>query len=170
MWVHARQPALVGYWPSPASMIVGIVGSEEIKFTRRTEAAAKHAILDVLTRYKADGVASGACHLGGIDVWAIAGARHVGIPEDRLFEYPPKHQRWEPNGYKLRNEKIVHRSDALVCITVRELPHTYDGMRFDGCYHCDKITPRPAPHVKSGGCWTMHYAARLGKPTELIII
>jgi hypothetical protein len=151
-------------------VIVGIVGSEESKFTRRTEAAAKHAILDVLKRYGATGVTSGACHLGGIDVWAIAGARHVGIPEDQLFEYPPKHLRWTPTGYKHRNEQIAHRAQALVCITVRELPHTYAGMRFDGCYHCDKITPRPAPHVKSGGCWTMHYAAKLGKPTELIII
>lgn len=151
-------------------MLLGIVGSEESKFTRQTEAQAKRAILDLFAKYKPEGVVSGACHLGGIDRWAIDGGRYWGIPENWLIEYPPAHQRWTPNGYKLRNEKIAQKADAVICITVRDLPHNYGGMRFASCYHCDKITPRPAPHVKSGGCWTMHYAARLGKPTELIII
>ncbi len=151
-------------------MIVGIVGSEESKFTRKTEGLAKHAILDAIKRYGATGIVSGGCHLGGIDKWAIAGGRHVGIPEDRLIEYVPKHLRWEPNGYRLRNEKIAQRGDVCVCITVRELPNSFRGMAFDQCYHCEKIDPKHRKHFKSGGCWTMHYAASLGKPIELIII
>jgi hypothetical protein len=59
----------------------------------------------------------------------------------------------------------VHASTKVVCITVRELPLGYKGMRFDWCYHC-----RTGAHVKSGGCWTMKQAAKLGKLTELIVI
>lgn len=38
-------------------------------------------------------------------------------------------------------------------------------MRFHGCYHCEEPN-----HVKSGGCWTVKYAKKLGKVGSVIII
>ena len=56
----------------------------------------------------------------------------------------------------------------MVCITVKELPINYRGMRFpQGCYHCK--TP-PESHVKSGGCWTALQARKMGKQTRLEIL
>ena len=143
------------------TVIVGIVGSEAAKFTPETEREARRAIRRVIRG--ATLVVSGACHLGGIDVWAIEEARAAGIP---TREYPPATHRWE-GGYKQRNLQIAEHSDKVVCITVKELPPGYVGMRFPLCYHCG--TP-PDHHVKSGGCWTMKQARRAGKETELVII
>jgi hypothetical protein len=38
-------------------------------------------------------------------------------------------------------------------------------MKFDLCYHCGT-----KDHVKSGGCWTVKYARKLGKQGKVIII
>jgi hypothetical protein len=135
-------------------MVIGIVGSESIKFTPETEAAAKKIIRDLLTRPGVTGVSSGACHLGGIDAWAEEIGKELGLD---LFIYPPKTQSWE-TGYKPRNLQIVKASDEVYCITVKELPLNYKGMRFDYCYHC-----KTRDHVKSGGCWTAKQAQKKGK-------
>ena len=50
-------------------MKVGIVGHEAAKFTPETEHAARQIIRTLLATPDAI-VVSGACHLGGIDVWA----------------------------------------------------------------------------------------------------
>lgn len=142
-------------------MILGIVGSEWAKFTPYTETRARVAIQAAIKRYGADEVVSGACHLGGIDEWAIEEALEVGIG---TRNFPPAQRSWE-GGYKPRNIQIAQAADAVVCITLRELPDTYRGMTFKLCYHCGVDT-----HVKSGGCWTMKYAQKIGKKGELIVI
>ncbi len=156
---------------------LGIVGSEAAKFTPATERAARAAICGLFHKYKPVEVVSGACPLGGIDLWAIEEAKgFVNVCAGAVIpvattEYAPQVHEWQPHvgiGYKERNLQIVKRSDVVVCITVKELPKEYlldGGMRFDSCYHCGTTD-----HVKSGGCWTMKEAKRAGKGTELVVI
>jgi hypothetical protein len=140
---------------------VGIVGSEGAKFTPETEKTARDVIVDLLMRDGVTEVVSGACHLGGIDVWAAEIGRMLGL---RVTEFPPKTKSWN-DGYKPRNILIAENSDEVHCITLRALPASYTGMRFTHCYHCDSTD-----HVKSGGCWTMLRARRLGKIGELHVV
>ena len=142
-------------------MIVGIVGSEEAKFTPLGKQRAMELIEGILKQPDVESVVSGGCHLGGIDIWA----RDVGMKfELNVTEYLPKIHAWE-TGYKPRNLLIAQRSDVVHCITIREYPKQYTGMRFAFCYHCGVDT-----HIKSGGCWTMKEAAKLGKPNFLYIV
>ena|SRR5690242_2146561 len=156
-------------------MIICIVGSEAAKFTQETEAEARKAILTSLS--PGDVVISGACHLGGVDAWAIEEAKALGL---QWKEYPPAKKTWA-GGYRDRNLDMAEACDKCVCITVSKYPDGYAGMRFetkwDGdvstpftpepiCYHCKLI----GNHVKSGGCWTMKQAWKLGKITQLIVV
>lgn len=138
-------------------MIIGIVGAEEAKFTEDTKAAAIAIIIEVLTADGVTGFSSGHCHLGGIDIWAEEIGIDLGLDP---YIYQPNRRQWD-GGYKERNMKIGIRSDIVHCITVKELPPTYTGMRFPLCYHC-----RSTDHIKSGGCWTAKYAQRIGKPAK----
>jgi hypothetical protein len=142
-------------------MRIGIVGSEAIKFTARTRAIARDHIRAILSAPGVTEVVSGACHLGGIDIWAAEIGRELGL---KVTEFPPKKQSWS-YGYRPRNILIAKNSDAVYCITVDKLPETYDGMRFDWCYHC-----KTRDHVKSGGCWTAKYAQKMGKPAFWIVV
>jgi hypothetical protein len=138
---------------------VGIVGSEGKKFTPETERRARGLIRFLLAG--ADEAISGDCHLGGIDFWAKEEAQALGVP---FVSFPPKTLSWEA-GYKPRNIQIADRGTEVHCITVKELPPGYDGMRFPLCYHCGT-----KEHIKSGGCWTVKYAQRLGKPGKIHVI
>jgi hypothetical protein len=140
---------------------LGIVGSEAAKFTPETERKARWVIRWLLKSGRYYMVVSGGCHLGGIDVWAMEEAEKFGVP---TVEFLPTERSWA-RGYKLRNQKIAIRSDHVVCITVKELPEGYTGMRFAYCYHCNT-----RDHIKSGGCWTVKYAKHLGKTGEIIAI
>lgn len=142
-------------------MRIGIVGSEAAKFTPETELQARAAINGIIDSFRPAVIVSGACHLGGIDIWAVEEGRRNRLD---CIEHHPSNLRWS-DGYRPRNIKIAEDSDLLVCITVKELPPDYKGMRFKLCYHCGTDT-----HVKSGGCWTMKYAKKLGKKTQLIVI
>ena len=143
---------------------IGIVGSEKSKFTPETREAAKEMIRALILYENPDLIVSGACHLGGIDVWAMDVAKEMGI---QCKEYPPLRHSWT-YGYRPRNIKIAEVSDKIYCLTIKTLPPGFAGMRFSHCYHCN--TP-PEHHVKSGGCWTIKYARKqLNKPTKLIII
>jgi hypothetical protein len=145
-------------------MILGIVGHEAAKFTPDTESIAKKAIYNLLCGKDITKVVSGACHLGGIDRWAIDEARRLMAFE--IEEFPSVTRRWDgPGGYKERNIKIATVADRLVCIVVRHLPGSYMGPRFEYCYHCKSDS-----HIKSGGCWTLLYARQLGKPVEWVEI
>lgn len=142
-------------------MIVGIVGSEEAKFTSIGEARGKAIIRGLLTAPGVEQVVSGGCHLGGIDKWAA----QIGMElELAVTEYIPQTLSWE-KGYKPRNLLIAQRSDIVHCITVKSLPEDYTGMRFKLCYHCGTDQ-----HVKSGACWTMKQAINLGKPGKLHVV
>ena len=142
-------------------MTIGIVGSEATKFSHVGIARARDVIKSLLLDTKPDMVISGACHLGGIDIWAIDEASKLGI---KTLEFPPLNLHWG-SGYKARNISIANNSDFLVCITVDKYPKDYMGMRFKKCYHCNT-----GEHVKSGGCWTMKKAESLGKRTMLIVL
>jgi hypothetical protein len=140
---------------------LGIVGSEGAKFTTKTEGRAKRAIEDLILNIRPTKIVSGACHLGGIDKWAAEFACFYNIP---LVEYAPRTLSWS-SGYKPRNMQIARASDIVVCITLDRLPPTYSGMRFNLCYHCGT-----KDHVKSGGCWTVKQARRLGKEGRVIVV
>jgi hypothetical protein len=146
-------------------MKLGIVGSEAAKFTVRTEELARDLIADLLDHGENISdlhIFSGDCHLGGIDQWAREAAELYKIP---FTAFPPKNRQWS-TGYKPRNIQIAEASDKVICITVKELPPDYKGMKFGLCYHC-----RTKDHIKSGGCWTVKYAKeKLGKPGEIIVI
>lgn len=147
--------------------ILGIVGSEAAKFTPHTETLAREKIREFIAAAMIKAwpnqvaVCSGACHLGGIDVWAVEEAKLLNLT---TIEHPPKVMSWE-QGYKPRNIQIAKDSHEVVCITVKELPPGYTGMRFKMCYHC-----KTTAHVKSGGCWTVKYAQSLGKPGHIEVI
>jgi len=135
-------------------MIIGIVGSEAAKFNSATESKAKLLITHLLTQPGVTGVSSGDCHLGGIDIWAEEIGRALRI-ERHIF--PPRSNDWY-NGYQPRNLQIVSASAEVHCITVKKLPASYTGMRFEYCYHC-----KTYDHIKSGGCWTVKQAIKQGK-------
>lgn len=140
--------------PELQSRIVGIVGSEGAKFTSETESDARSIIVRLLSEKNVIGVSSGHCHLGGIDMWAEEIGKELGL---QLFIFPPKRKTWE-GGYKQRNVEIARAATEMHCITLKQLPDSFKGMRFDYCYHC-----HTKDHVKSGGCWTVKYAQGMGK-------
>lgn len=130
-------------------MKVGIVGSEAAKFTPETAAKAKALIRTLLSAPGVTEVVSGGCHLGGVDIWAEEIGLELGLVV--TVHYPRVRSWW---AYKERNLKIAE-ADEVHCITVKELPAGYTGMRFSHCYHC-----HTNDHVKSGGCWTMKKARK----------
>ncbi len=132
-------------------MRIGIVGSEEVKFTPAGKVAALEIIRRLLSEPGVTEVVSGGCHLGGIDIWAEEIGRELGLT---ITVFKPVSFSWE-TGYKPRNLRIARGSDIVHCITVDRLPESFSGMRFPSCYHC-----HTSGHVKSGGCWTMKKAAR----------
>jgi len=147
-------------------LILGIVGSEGGKFTPITEMRARGIIAAQIENYNASKVVSGACHLGGIDVWTIQEARGVGCETE---EFPPAFRSWQ--GYKRRNIQIAECADVVICITVESLPPGFKkGGWEEYCYHCKPTRPEDQ-HIKSGGCWTAKYAReKLGKIGEIIVI
>ena len=140
-------------------MRIGIVGSEGAKFTPETEEVARQLIRQHI--HEGDVVISGGCHLGGIDIWAVEEARKLGL---EVVEHRPKILAWE-GGYKQRNLRIAKDSDMVICITLKKLPESYQGMTFKLCYHCGTDE-----HVKSGGCWTVKQAKKMGKEGYILVI
>lgn len=143
------------------SMTLGIVGSEQAKFTSETEAKARATIRTLIAQYQPSLVVSGGCHLGGVDLYAEEVSTLCGVP---FRKHLPKSRQWD-GGYKQRNMLIAKDSDVVVCLTLKVLPPGYTGMRFKLCYHCGTID-----HVKSGGCWTVKYAQTLGKEGLVMVI
>lgn len=168
-FVYCSNPTIrcdVG-WMGKEALVLGIVGSEGAKFTPETELKARKLIrLLIKDLGPLDAVCSGACHLGGVDVFAVEEARKFDID---TIEYPPKVHRWE-GGYKQRNLQIAQMSDEVICIVPLYLPESYTGMKFGVCYHHDSHETNIPNHVKSGGEWTGLQAAKLGKNYSLIII
>lgn len=147
-------------------MNLGIVGAEKAKFTSLGEQRAKQIVVDLLRAHMPSYVVSGHCHLGGIDIWAEEIAAELAI---KKLIFAPANHNWS-TGYGPRNRKIAQNSDWVTCIAVDKLPEGFQGMKFDHCYHCRKHGWDSTNHVKSGGCWTMHFARHLKKHGELIIV
>lgn len=147
-------------------MILGIVGAEQEKFTPESEARARELIRTYLRTGKYAGTTSGGCHLGGADIYCEEVSAEFNLP---CRVYKPTVQAWAPTtgeiGYKMRNELIAQLADEVICITVAKFPATYKGPRFAYCYHC-----KTSDHVKSGGCWTVKYALRIGKRGLVITV
>lgn len=142
--------------------VIGIVGSEQAKFTPETEASAREHVRSLLSQPGVDAACSGHCHLGGVDIFAEEEAAKMGL---KCIQYAPKTLSWN-GGYKDRNMLIALNSTEVHCITVKTLPESYTGMRFALCYHCGT-----KDHVKSGGCWTVKYAmVHLKKPGSIIVV
>lgn len=141
-------------------MRLGIVGVEAEKLDPEHALMARNLIQQLLTP-DVTAVISGGCHLGGIDIIAAEEGKKLGL---EVIEHLPQTQSWL-EGYKPRNILIAIDSDKVVCITVKKLPEGYKGMRFGLCYHC-----KTTEHVKSGGCWTVKYALRVGKQGEVIVL
>ena len=143
-------------------LIVGIVGHAANKFTPETEEKARRLIRELL--HHPDSVAcSGHCHLGGIDIFVEEEYAKLNRSTPP-FIFPPKKRGWT-GGYEDRNKLIAETSHEVHNIVVAKYPPNYDGMEFGECYHC-----HTKDHVKSGGCWTLKYAKRLGKKTQQHII
>ena len=132
--------------------VVGIVGHEATKFTAKTRAGALYVIRTILDG--ADKGVSGACPLGGIDVWAKQVADAMG---KAFEEFPPKTNDWE-NGFKPRNLLIARAATEVHVIAVDTYPESYRGRRFTSCYHCGV-----SDHIKGGACWTAKQALRMGR-------
>jgi hypothetical protein len=134
---------------SGARLKLGVVGHEQAKFTPETEAQARRAINDAIDVFEPEALVSGHCPLGGVDIYAEEIAAERGM---QMIVHAPRVNSWgAPGGYKARNLRIARDSDLVLCVSLRELPDTFDGMRFEACYHCAGRNP---PHVKGGGCWT----------------
>lgn len=142
-------------------MKLGVVGVEEAKLTPATRKKAIQTVKDLVKAHGATCIVSGECHLGGVDIIARDVAQELGLEYEG---YPPKTHNWS-NGYRPRNLQIAQESDAVVCITVKELPTSYSGMRLNLCYHCGTND-----HVKSGGCWTTKHARRMGKAGWTVVL
>ena len=143
-------------------MKLGIVGHGQEKFTPETELKARRAIGGAILRYWPTYVVSGHSPMGGVDLYAEEEAYRREFPT--IIHAPIVHQWDGPGGFRDRNLKIAAESDLILVVVVRELPHDFQGMRFEGeCYHCRGRVP---PHVKSGGCWTAWKA----KEREWVII
>lgn len=136
-------------------MILGIVGPEASAWTVAGEEAARKVIRDYLATGKYAGVTSGACHKGGVDIWARQEAERANLP---MKEFPPKNHGWY--WYKQRNQMIARLATEVICIVPRLHP---DGSKAH-CKHCH------AAHRSNGGCWTVSYAKKIGKPTSVIVV
>lgn len=142
-------------------MRLGIVGSEQAKFSQFTEDKAHRIIQQLINKHSPTDLVSGGCHLGGVDIYVEQAASYNSL---NMIVFKPSTQNWE--GYKARNKLIAENSDVVVCITVKDLPPGFkEGGWERYCYHC-----KTDQHIKSGGCWTVKYAQKLGKPGEIIVI
>lgn len=151
--------------PKP-TLKIGIVGHGSNKFDPRTEKIAKNVIRRELKTAAESNrviVISGHSPMAGVDIWTEEIATELGLEMDIKA---PKQQSWDGEyGYKQRNLDIARCSDEVHVIVVAEYPPTYQGRRFDKCYHCAKHNEgkKIKNHVKSGGCWTGWEAFKLGK-------
>ena len=162
---------------------IGIVGTQELKWTQINKDKAKAEILGLLLDFKSrfeTVLVSGHCQKGGVDIWAEEIADKLGIKKEI---YPAVVEQWNDEireegsifdeqmfivkriGYKSRNIKIAETCDILYCIVPQTYVDTGPSAESDHCKHCQIFG-----HPSNGGCWTMKYAKKLGKETHLVVI
>lgn len=127
---------------------LGIVGSSSL--TPDQEAAAWELVWMIVSHYRErwlDAVprpwtevviVSGKSPKGGVDIFAASAGHALGLG---VLEFPPKNNRWRPEGFEERNMLIARRSDKLYRISTRE-SKTY------------------------GSGWTADRAEEMGKPVR----
>ena len=91
-------------------MKLAIVGTRHTPDPRLAAAVVEAAIVG----FRPEVVISGGAD--GIDSLAAESAVAHGIAFE---EYLPRYPRWEPEGYKARNQRIAQDCDVLVCIRSR---------------------------------------------------
>lgn len=62
-------------------------------------------------------IVSGRSPKGGVDIMAARAAEGLGL---ELLEFPPKNNRWRPEGFEERNLLIARRCDRLYRIATRD--------------------------------------------------
>lgn len=129
-------------------MHVAIVGSATLTPEQQHQAGRLVALIVTSYRYLVkinDGtgnpmehvaIISGESPYGGVDAFARQYADQIGM---EFKGYPPAHNRWEPHGFKERNEAIAQRCDTLYRVATQN-SKTY------------------------GSGWTADRTAALGKP------
>lgn len=130
-------------------MTLGIVGPEASAWSASGEQAARNLIRSYLCSGRYDQVTSGACHRGGVGIWAREEAERLDIP---MVEFPPKAHGWY--WYKQRNQRIAKLAHEVICIVPAG----------GYCKHCRD------PHRSNGGCWTANYARNIGKKVNVLVI
>lgn len=82
-------------------------------------------------------------------------------------EILPIHNHWTCGedcfGFKARNLELAKEADKVICVTYSDTENP--------CYHCKRnLDFKVTEHRRSGGCWTMGEAIKLGKEYELVIV
>lgn len=121
---------------------IAIVGTS--KLTGKEVDAAKEIIEDIIKTNSDFMIISGGAT--GIDFVAEQKAKDFAI---KTLIYAPKEQSWE--FFKKRNLKIAIECDELYCISTK--------VKTKQCYHHDN----PQDHERTGGCYTMQKALKMGK-------
>lgn len=139
-------------------MNIGIVGHAAEKFPPWCRDDVKFFIRGLLAAYGST-LISGACHMGGVDVWSEEIALEL---KRKAIIHKPAVLNWSGRGgYRDRNLMIARYSDVIHVIVVKKLhPEFSSGITFSLCYHCGTSV---SPHVKSGACWTARQAMKMGK-------
>lgn len=154
-------------------MILGIVGHAQDKFTPETEELARRAIRGAIIHYEPNLVVSGACPMGGVDLYAMEEAGKLGVA---FRDFPPAVNRWEGTieqpGFHQRNIQIAEASDVVLSFVLTTFPPSFNARKFPFCYHHrdEQEWHKTHPHIKSGGCWTAKYARSIGKVGKTIIL
>lgn len=140
-------------------MKIAIVGSDSRRWTPEGERQARDLIRFILGVTGVTEVISGACHLGGIDLWAAEIGRELGL---KVTEFAAKVRAWNGHsGFKARNQRIVDACDVAHCLAPNRLP---DGSA-EFCFHCGT-----GAHSRSGGCWVAKHARLAGKLAVVHVI
>ena len=84
-------------------------------------------------------IVSGRSPKGGVDIMAANAANGLGL---ELLEFPPKHNRWRPEGFEERNLLIARRCDRLYRIATRDSKTYGSGWTADRAEEMGKLVRR----------------------------
>lgn len=197
---------------APVSLRIGIIGASEEKWDKLLVNDVKKTIRDILVNphyycvecgwnfkyphvvshvdkglvkeLKVQVLVSGGCPYGGVDIWAEAIAKELGI-KTRIFK--PQTRQWENKivvtqsgvltfiGYKERNIEIAKSCDILYVISPRCQAcggtgvHSSDdlGGLCTNTY-CEKC--KGLGYTFNGGVWTGNYAAKSNTGVKVVRI
>ena len=149
-------------------MKLAIVGTSKVGYGDQTDRFIYEIRKIIMQYYEEYGsnltIVSGHSPKGGVDIFAESIAQSFKIKTDI---YPAEVNQWggknvnhkRLKGYKARNVQIAKGCNVLYCFT------RFNSDKRKGCYHCQNYK-----HLRTGGCWTMKAAKKLGKEVHLIIV